>query len=53
MSVRAPFGMGGGAPGALGRNLLLRHGVEEILPAKVQLRIEAGAILILETPRKG
>ena len=49
----APFGLDGGDSGALGRNLLVHAGAERILPAKIQLRVDAGDVLILETPGGG
>jgi 5-oxoprolinase (ATP-hydrolysing) len=51
----APYGVGGGAPGALGVNRLLRAGstTAEILPAKIQLDLSPGDRLILETPGGG
>jgi 5-oxoprolinase (ATP-hydrolysing) len=49
----APFGLEGGQAGTLGRNVLVHEGAERLLPAKVQLRVEAGDVLILETPGGG
>ncbi len=48
-----PYGLGNAEPGAAGQNLLLRQGLEEELPGKVQLQVEAGAILRLLTPGGG
>ena len=49
-----PFGLAGGEPGACGRNLLLKpHGRDQRLPGTVQLGIEAGEALRLETPGGG
>ncbi len=51
---RPPYGLAGGAPGACGRNRLLRagHG-EEPLPGKAALHVEPGDELIIETPGGG
>jgi 5-oxoprolinase (ATP-hydrolysing) len=49
----APFGLDGGAPGALGKNVLVRRGAEQLMPAKMQLRADTGDILVLETPGGG
>src|SRR5262249_39689155 len=50
-----PFGLSGGAPGALGRNLIWRAGAAapELLPAKVALAVGPGDRIILETPGGG
>lgn len=50
-----PFGLAGGGPGMQGRNLLWRRGAArpEILEAKVQIRVEPGDRLVLETPGGG
>lgn len=56
-----PWGMHGGAPGAVGRNLLLRAAdastagapVEEELPGKFTRRVAPGDRLIIETPGGG
>jgi len=51
----APWGLAGGGPGAPGRNTLRRAGtgLEEVLPSKVQLKVQAGDRLTLETPGGG
>jgi 5-oxoprolinase (ATP-hydrolysing) len=49
----APFGLDGGAPAAFGKNLLVHRGAERLLGAKIQLRVERGDILVLETPGGG
>jgi N-methylhydantoinase B len=49
----APYGMAGGQPGAPGRNVLTRAGVEEDLPGKAEVRVSAGDILSLRTPGGG
>jgi N-methylhydantoinase B len=46
---RAPAGAGGGASGALGRNLL--NGRE--LPPKCRMQMAAGDVLTIETPGGG
>jgi N-methylhydantoinase B/oxoprolinase/acetone carboxylase alpha subunit len=49
----APYGAGGGAPGASGRNTLVRDGREQVLPGKVQLQLLRGDRLRIETPGGG
>jgi N-methylhydantoinase B len=49
----APFGAQGGNPGEPGRNILLRNGVESVLPGKTSLPLQAGDILRIETPGGG
>jgi N-methylhydantoinase B len=49
----APFGARGGDPGKPGRNILLRNGVERMLPGKASLSVQAGDILRIETPGGG
>jgi len=49
----APYGAAGGAPGATGRNVLIRDGREETLPGKIQLQLRAGDRLRIETPGGG
>ncbi|HLJ09670.1 MAG TPA: hydantoinase B/oxoprolinase family protein, partial [Planctomycetaceae bacterium] len=51
----APFGLNGGAAGALGRNSLQRAGSEfaEDLGGKAQVSVAAGDILTIETPGGG
>jgi len=50
----APWGLAGGEPGTKGRNAVLRTGVGAQglgpLPSKVQLKLEAGDRLTIETP---
>ncbi|MEX0820561.1 MAG: hydantoinase B/oxoprolinase family protein [Rhodothermales bacterium] len=48
-----PWGLAGGSPGRPGRNVLLRDGVEERLPSKFSRRLDAGDVLIVETPGGG
>ncbi len=52
---RAPFGLAGGEPGQCGRNTVRRAAggdIEEV-PAKVNLRLEPGDQLCIETPGGG
>lgn len=58
--ISAPWGLGGGSPGASGRNLLIRHATYDAAPEfvreladKVTLDVEAGDILRIETPGGG
>lgn len=49
-----PWGAQGGGPGAVGRNVLVRaDGTEEVLGAKVRLRLAPGERLRIETPGGG
>jgi 5-oxoprolinase (ATP-hydrolysing) len=49
-----PYGAVGGEPGALGRNRLVRRdGTTVDLPGIVQLSVEAGDVLVIETPGGG
>ena len=50
---RAPWGLAGGQPGALGRNQLIRDGVAQDLPGKFTLALQAGDVLSLQTPGGG
>lgn len=50
---RGPYGAEGGAPGAPGRNTLIRDGREERLPGKVQMSLRKGDRLRIETPGGG
>jgi 5-oxoprolinase (ATP-hydrolysing) len=50
----APFGLAGGGPGATGRNLLLRRDGREVgLPACATVEVEAGDVIVIETPGGG
>ena len=50
----APFGEQSGAPGASGRNTLIRaNGMEEPLPSKARLELHPGDRLRIETPGGG
>ncbi len=49
-----PFGLAGGEPGELGRNLVRRRdGSEEVLPGCCQLRLDAGDAVVIVTPTGG
>lgn len=48
-----PYGLSGGVAGATGRNVLIRNGVEEALPGKIQLDVRASDRLRIETPGGG
>jgi N-methylhydantoinase B/oxoprolinase/acetone carboxylase alpha subunit len=49
----APYGAQGGEPGARGCNTLIRGGREQVLPGKIQLDLQAGDRLRIETPGGG
>ena len=52
--IHPPFGMDGGAPGALGRNRVLRvDGSEETLPHVARTEMQPGDVFIIETPGGG
>jgi 5-oxoprolinase (ATP-hydrolysing) len=49
-----PFGLEGGAPGALGRNYVLRaDGSRLDLPACASVEVQAGDVFVIETPGGG
>jgi N-methylhydantoinase B len=48
-----PPGANRGEPGAPGRNVLIRGGIEKELPARVMIDLEPGDILRIETPGGG
>jgi N-methylhydantoinase B/oxoprolinase/acetone carboxylase alpha subunit len=50
---RAPYGAAGGGPGGRGRNTLIRDGRETSLPGKVELQLQPGDRLRIETPGGG
>jgi N-methylhydantoinase B/oxoprolinase/acetone carboxylase alpha subunit len=50
---RPPYGLQGGRPGARGRNTLVRQGRAQTLPGKVQLDLQPGDRLRIETPGGG
>jgi N-methylhydantoinase B len=51
--AQGPAGARGGGSGACGANVLVRAGVEEPLPAKATLSVEAGDTLSIRTPGGG
>lgn len=53
--LRAPFGLEGGGPGAVGRNRIRRGatGRIEAVPGHAELHLDAGDELIVETPGGG
>ena len=51
--VRAAFGLAGGSPGAVGRNVLIRGGVETELPGRAAFDARIGDVLRIETPGGG
>jgi 5-oxoprolinase (ATP-hydrolysing) len=49
-----PFGLAGGGPGALGRNLILRaDGREQEFPGAARSEVAPGDVVIIETPSGG
>ncbi len=50
---RGPSGLAGGEAGAPGENVLLRNGVEEVLPSKGTFRLRAGDVLSIRSPGGG
>lgn len=50
---RAPFGLAGGAPGAVGRNRLWRNGRWQTLAPVGVWSLQAGDVLCIETPGGG
>jgi N-methylhydantoinase B len=48
-----PYGLEGGAPGAMGENILIRDGGEHPLPGKGTVELRAGDILSIRTPGGG
>jgi N-methylhydantoinase B len=51
--IHAPYGLAGGGDGMRGRNILIENGVERELPGKCNFRVNAGAVLRIETPGGG
>jgi len=52
--VKPPFGLKGGAPGALGVNRLVRvDGGVELLPGCAEIQVEPNDVIIIETPGGG
>jgi N-methylhydantoinase B len=48
-----PWGLAGGAPARVGRNVLVSRGRARVLPSKVNLRVDAGDAIRIETPGGG
>jgi len=48
-----PYGLKGGGAGAVGRNTLFRKGRKIVLGSKINLRVEPGDMLRIETPGGG
>jgi N-methylhydantoinase B len=48
-----PPGARGGAAGVTGRHALIRDGVETTIPAKTSLTLQAGDVLVVQTPGGG
>jgi len=51
--VIQPYGLAGGAPGATGENVLIRNGIETLLPGKGSFQLEGGDVLSIRTPGGG
>ncbi|MBD1823686.1 hydantoinase B/oxoprolinase family protein [Cyanobacteria bacterium FACHB-DQ100] len=50
----APFGLAGGAPGATGRNSVVRQdGAVELLESKAEVLMQPGDVFVIETPGGG
>lgn len=49
----SPWGLAGGGAGSRGRNFIIRLGRRRRLPSKINLRVEAGDVIRLETPGGG
>ena len=50
---RAPYGLAGGEPGKRGKNILIREGIEQSLPGKGTISLQAGDVLSIRTPGGG
>jgi N-methylhydantoinase B len=50
---RRPYGLGGGEPGAPGRNVLVQGGESRELRGKAEVRVDAGDVLSIKTPGGG
>lgn len=48
-----PYGLEGGGAGGVGKNTLIRKGRETVLGSKINLRVEPGDVLRVETPGGG
>jgi N-methylhydantoinase B len=50
---RSPYGLMSGHPGEVGKNILIRDGIEHLLPAKGPVELQAGDVLSIRTPGGG
>ena len=48
-----PYGLSGGDPGTVGKNLVIRNGIKEPMPGKFSSSLKKGDILRIETPGGG
>jgi N-methylhydantoinase B/oxoprolinase/acetone carboxylase alpha subunit len=48
-----PYGLQGGRPGALGKNILFSGGKKIVLKSKVNFHVKPGDVLRIETPGAG
>jgi N-methylhydantoinase B/oxoprolinase/acetone carboxylase alpha subunit len=48
-----PYGLAGGRPGRMGRNMLIRDGQKIILGGKASFKVKRGDVVIVETPGGG
>ena len=49
----SPYGLAGGSPGQVGRNVIIRNGEENELPGKVTVEAQSGDVIIIYTPGGG
>jgi N-methylhydantoinase B len=49
----SPYGLAGGASGAMGRNVIIERGAERELPGKCNIHVTAGTAVRIETPGGG
>jgi N-methylhydantoinase B len=50
---RTPYGIDGGQPGSVGKNIIIRNGEEISLPGKGSFTLKSGDILSVQTPGGG
>jgi N-methylhydantoinase B/oxoprolinase/acetone carboxylase alpha subunit len=48
-----PYGLSGGRPGRMGRNVLVRDGQKETLRGKASFKVKRGDVVVVETPGGG
>ena len=48
-----PYGLDGGEPGKLGENIIISNEVENRLPGKASIEVQADDILSIRTPGGG